>query len=242
MSIIGALIDLAFPPERLDEGGGRTLNAGVSAPLWTKISFLEGPCCDGCGSPFAYALGDGVRCAACQAAPKHFDRCRAACIYDEHARELILPFKHADRPELGKLFAVWIGRAATDLLADADVIAPVPLHPGRLFRRRYNQAAEIARPLGRRHGVEVLPDAIRRRRVTESQGAKSGGARRRNVAGAFEAARPDRVAGKRVLLIDDVMTTGATLDACAKALKFAGARHVDAAVVARVRELHGPSI
>lgn len=241
MALLADLIDLAFPPERLD-GGGRALNGGASAGLWSRISFLEGACCDGCGAPFAFDQGSGVVCAGCQASPRRFDRCRAACLYDDHARELILPFKHADRPELGALFALWIGRAAADLLADADAVAPVPLHPGRLLRRRYNQAAEIARPLGRAHGLPVLPDALQRRRATDSQGAKSGGARRRNVAGAFHVARPEQVAGHRILLVDDVMTTGATLEACARALKAAGARAVDAAVVARVRERRDLSI
>ena len=241
MAWLGALLDLAFPPERLD-GRGRAQSPGVSPALWSRITFLEGPGCDGCRAPFSYSLGEGVRCPACEARPRTFDRCRAACLYDEHARELVLPFKHADRPELGRLFAVWIARAAPELLADAELVAPVPLHPTRLLRRRYNQAAEIARPLARAHGRIFLPDVLLRRRRTESQGAKTGGARRRNVAGAFAVAGPERVAGRRVLLVDDVMTTGATLEACARALKAAGARAVDAVTVARVRERRDLSI
>jgi ComF family protein len=227
-------MDAAFPPERYD-GGERAPNPGLSAELWAKVAFLEDPVCDGCGAPFAYDQGPAVRCAACTARPRAFDRVRAACLYDEGPRELILPFKHADRPELAALFALWLGRAAAELLAEAEVVAPVPLHPLRLLRRRYNQAAEMARPLARAHRLVFEPQALRRRRATESQGAKSGGARRRNVAGAFDVPDPRRVAGRRVLLVDDVMTTGATLEACARALKAAGARAVDAAVVARVR-------
>lgn len=234
-----ALLDTAFPPERL-EGAGRTLNLGLSGPLWSQIQFLEGPACDGCGAPFAYDLGDGERCAPCRTRPRAFDRARAACLYDEHARELILPFKHADRPELGALFALWIARAAGPLVETADLVAPVPLHPFRLLRRRYNQAAEIARPLARRHGLAFAPGLLVRTRATASQGSKSGGARRRNVAGAFAVPRPARVVGRRVLLIDDVLTTGATLEACARALKSAGAIAVDVATVARVRQ--GPDL
>src|SRR5262249_11720195 len=133
---------------------------------------------------------------------------------------LILQFKHGDRTELAGLFAGWIARSAVDLLGEADAVVPVPLHPLRLLRRRYNQAAEIARPLARRAGLEYLPDVLVRARRTDSQGGKSGSGRRRNVAGAFQVppARAKQVKGRRVLLIDDVMTTGATAEACAKAL------------------------
>lgn len=182
-----------------------------------------------------------MRCAACLAKPRAFGRARAACLYDEHSRGLILQLKHADRPEIGALFARWLNRAAADLLADADLIAPIPLHRSRLFKRRYNQAAEIARPLSRISGVCYLPDALVRRRPTASQGGKSARGRARNVAAAFAAPRPDRVVGKRILLIDDVLTTGATAQACARALLAAGAVSVDLAVVARVKEA-GPRV
>ncbi|MGZ3403522.1 MAG: ComF family protein, partial [Phenylobacterium sp.] len=141
--------------------------------------------------------------------------------------------------DLAPLFARWLSRAARQLIEEADVIAPVPLHPSRLLSRRYNQAAEIARSLSRLTGVPYLPDALVRRRATYTQGGKSGVGRKRNVAGAFEVPprRAHRVAGKRVLLIDDVMTTGATAEGCARALKSAGAVRVDVAVVARVKEI-----
>ena len=129
-------------------------------------------------------------------------------------------------------------------MAEADAIIPVPLHRWRLLGRRYNQAAEIARPLARRCGAVYLPDALVRARHTASQGGKSGSGRRRNVAGAFSVppARARQVEGRRILLIDDVLTTGATAEACAKALLKAGASAVDLAVVARVRESPGVAI
>ncbi|MBS0331326.1 MAG: ComF family protein, partial [Proteobacteria bacterium] len=196
-----------------------------------------GPVCDGCGAPFEFEMG--VRCAACMAKPAAFDAARAACLYDEMSRDPILKLKHADRTDLAPLFARWLSRAAAPLIAEADAIAPVPLHPSRLLSRRYNQAAEIARPLAAMSGLQYLPDAVVRRRATETQGGKSGTGRRRNVAGAFEVPprRAAQVAGKRILLVDDVMTTGATAEGCARALKAAGAVRVDVAVVARVKEL-----
>lgn len=215
---------------------------GLSPETWARIQFLDGPVCDGCGAPFEYETG--VRCPACLARPRAFDAARAACLYDEHARDPILKLKHADRTDLAPLMAHWISRAARELIEGADAIAPVPLHRGRLLRRRYNQCAEIARPLCRLSGKPYLADALVRRRATESQGGKSGSGRRRNVAGAFEVppARRAQVAGRRILLIDDVMTTGATAEGCARALKAAGAVRVDVAVVARVKELAGLTI
>ena len=221
----------------MDEGF-RPLTPGMSGETWSRIHFLDDPVCDGCGIPFEYAMGPGVRCAACEARPRAFARARAACLYDEVSRDPILKLKHGDRTDLGPLFARWISRASRDLLTNADAIVPVPLHPGRLLMRRYNQAAEIARPLSRLSGVPYLPDALVRRRATDTQGGKSGEARRRNVAAAFivPPSRSRQVAGRRILLIDDVLTTGATAEGCARALLAAGAACVDLAVVARVKE------
>jgi len=239
--LLSSALDLIFPPQVLDGGEGAQ-TGGLSALAWSKVVFTEPPVCDGCGIPFEYDIRS--RCAACLAKPRAFDRARAACLYDDASRELILQFKHADRTDLAPLFCAWISRAAPDLLADADAVAPVPLHRGRLFRRRYNQAAEIARPLARRHGLAYLPEVVRRTRAAESQGGKSGGARRRNVAGLFAVPAGARAAveGKRILLIDDVMTTGATGEACARALRAAGAAAVDFAVIARVKEAANLSI
>lgn len=236
----GAL-DMLFPPQALD-GGPRPMAGGFSAETWSRIRFLDGPVCDGCGTPFEY--DPGARCAACLAKPRAFDAARAACLYDETSREPILQLKHADRLDLALLFARWLSRSARELIDGADAIAPVPLHPLRLLRRRYNQAAEIARPLAALTGTPYLPDALVRRRATATQGGKSGSGRRRNVAGAFEvpAAGRRQVEGLRILLIDDVLTTGATAEGCARALKAAGAVRVDLAVVARVQTAAGLTI
>jgi ComF family protein len=236
----GAL-DMVFPPQTLDPGP-RPLAGGFTAGAWSRIRFLDGPVCDGCGVPFGYDTGE--RCAACLAKPRAFDAARAACLYDEVSRDPILKLKHADRVDLAPLLARWISRAAAELVEAADAIAPVPLHPLRLLRRRYNQAAEIARPLAVLSGTPYLPDALVRTRATATQGGRSGSGRRRNVAGAFAVppARRAQVEGLRILLIDDVLTTGSTAEGCARALKAAGAARVDLAVVARVQAAAGLTI
>lgn len=232
------LLDLLIPPRPLDEGAGSVQSLGLTAQAWGRISFLEAPCCDGCGAPFAYDQGAGALCPACHARRPAFDRGRAACLYDDASRDLILKLKHADRADLAGLFAHWIARSASDVIGEADALVPVPLHRLRLLGRRYNQAAEITRRLSARTGVAYFPDALVRTRPTRSQGGQSASGRRRNVAGAF-GVPPGwrrRIEGRRLVVIDDVLTTGATLEGCARALKAAGAAGVDIAVIARVKE------
>jgi len=233
-----ALADLILPPLAHDSVEA-TASAGLTPDAWNRVVFLEDPVCDGCGAGFEADGGPfaSPRCAACLAQPYAFSRARAACVYDEASRGLVLKYKHGDHQAFAPLFAQWISRAAAPLIEEADAIAPVPLHPLRLISRRFNQAAEIARPLARAAGRQYLPDALERVSHTGSQGGKSARGRRLNVKKAFRVrpAGQQAVRGRRILLIDDVLTTGATAEACARALLEAGARAVHLAVVARVR-------
>ena len=232
------LADLLLPAQAWDSPQA-TASPGLTARGWSRVTFLEDPVCDGCGAGFEMDGGPfaAARCAACLARPWAFARARAACVYDEASRGLILQFKHGDHQPFAPLFARWIARSAAPLLDEADAVAPVPLHRLRLLSRRFNQAAEIARPLARDAGLDYLPDALIRTTHTTTQGGKSARGRRLNVKKAFAVSEAGRrqVRGRRILLVDDVLTTGATAEACARALIEAGARAVDLAVVARVR-------
>jgi len=230
-----ALVDLLFPPLCVSCREPLGAGHGFCADCWTKIAFLDGPVCDCCGLPFAFDPGEGTRCGACLARPPTYERARAIFAYDENSRAPILAFKHADRLDLVPGFAHWLERTGAGLLKDCDLIVPVPLHRGRLWQRRYNQAAELARALGRRTSKPVAVQALERTRPTESQGAMvSARGRRRNVQGAFKVPNPGQVRDRDVLLVDDVLTTGATVEACAHALKRAGAARVQILALARV--------
>jgi len=238
------LVDFLFPPLcivcRIQVAQPGSLCAGC----WQAIEFLDGPACACCGLPFDLDPGTEARCAACLADPPAFDRARAVMRYTDKSRGPILALKHADRLDLVPGFARWLDRAGRGLLDEADLIVPVPLHVSRLWRRRYNQAAELARALGRLAGKPVEPMALARTRPTPSQGEMpSAKARRRNVRGAFEvpAGSKPALTGRTVLLVDDVLTTGATADACARVLKRTGAGKVHVLALARVvRPLTGP--
>jgi ComF family protein len=236
MAIVAAksLLDLLFPPLCI---GCRApvADSGFCASCWSKLTFLDGPACACCGLPFPVALEGENLCAACLAKPPAFDQARAIMAYDDNSRGAILAFKHADRLELVPGFSRWLARTGQSMIANSDIIVPVPLHRRRLWQRRYNQAAELGRRLARDWNLAFDPFALVRSRATASQGTMaSAKARRRNVLGAFKVPKAVRVAGKRVLLLDDVLTTGATAEACARALKRAGAARVHVLALARV--------
>jgi ComF family protein len=225
-------LDAVLPPRCLSCGEIVGDPGVLCASCWRGVSFIAAPFCARCGLPFPHEAA-GV-CAACAAAPPHYDRARAVFRYDAASRNLVIAFKHADKTHAAPAFGAWMRRAGAALLEDADLLVPVPLHWTRLFRRRYNQAALLAHAIDR---ARVVPDLLVRRRRTPSQGHLGRSARARNVAGAFAVRTGAGVAGKRIVLVDDVMTTGATVGECARILRRAGAARVDVLTLARaVRE------
>ena len=233
------LLDLLLPPRCLGCGAPVAATGTLCTACWRAITFLGAPCCACCGYPFDFDLGPGGLCGACLAAPPQFDRARAVMRYDEASRHLILALKHGDRLHLAPALAQWMQRAGAELLADADLVLPVPLHWTRLFARRYNQAAVLAQAIAKAGGPPFAATHLIRRRRTPSQGNKNATARRRNVAGAFAVKDADKLSGKRVVVIDDVLTTGATVEECARVLKRAGAVRVDVLTLARVARGQG---
>lgn len=238
------VLDLVFPPLCLLCREPVADPDSLCPACWSEMQFIDGPVCASCGLPFEIDAGPDTQCGACLAHPPDFDKARAILRYDEISKKPVLALKHADRLDLVPAFAKWLERTGHDLLPGVDMIVPVPLHRLRLWKRRFNQSAELARGVSRLTAIPMEPLVLERRKPTPSQGAMpSAEARRRNVRGAFQVPKPCRavVKGKRVLLVDDVLTTGATASASARALKRAGAASVFVLALARVvRPLSDP--
>ena len=221
-------LDVVFPPQPLwIKRGGGAMGA---------LTLIDDPQCAICGFPFPYDLGAGALCGNCSANVPAFDRARAAFIYNHHSRQPILSLKHGGQTHGLPVFAQQLSRAGRSLFEGADYLVPVPLHPRRLRERRFNQAALLARALSRIKNIPMDTQSLIRVKSTESQGGKTASGRRRNMQGAFALAqgRKSAMEGRNIILIDDVLTTGATVQACARVLKRAGAARVDVLTLARV--------
>lgn len=213
------------------EGSG-----GLCARCWQGAGFIEAPYCERLGTPFAYDSGAPLISPAAFSDPPVFDRARAAMRFSDVARDLVHLLKYGDRLDLVKPFATWMARAGNELLRDSDALVPVPLHWTRLFQRRFNQSAALARAISRQSRQPVIDDALVRVRATPPQVGLARDERAKNVHGAFAIEKADRwkVKSKRIVLIDDVLTTGATANACARILRRAGAARVEVLTLARV--------
>lgn len=204
-------------------------------PCWQQIHFITEPMCHACGLPFDYDIGEGALCGGCLQKTPDYSHARAAFRYDEHSRKLITRFKYSDQTQLAKIYGTWLMGAGGKLLAQSDIIIPVPLHYFRFLRRRFNQSALLAHTLAKRSGIKCLPSALIRIRKTTPQTGLNRNQREKNVKGAFAINKRylKHIKGKNILLIDDVMTTGSTISQCTKTLLKSGAAQVNVLTLAR---------
>lgn len=225
-----------YPPQCVSCGEPISDEHGLCGKCWAQTPFVTGHICDKCGAPL-HGEGDGERdlCDDCMATPRPWSRGRAALIYAENARRIVLQIKFSDRLDFVPPAAGWMARAGRDLIHPDTLVVPVPAHWSRVFVRRYNQASELARALARLAALDVAPTALIRLRRTEKQEGLDRAQRIENLEGAIlpHPRRGMALANRRVLLVDDVMTSGATMAATAQACLDAGASDVSSLVLAR---------
>ena len=232
------ILDLVLPPRcpgcrEIVADDGRFCEG-----CWATLRFITAPQCAACGTPFDHDRGDGAMCGACLLKRPRYATARAALSYEGAARDVLLGYKHGDRQHLARLMAPQLARVGLPVLGkgegDGALLVPVPLHWTRLFTRGFNQAALLAGALARRTGTPLAVDALVRVRRTVISRGMGRRARADNVRSAFRVARREVIRGRRIVLVDDVLTTGATADACARVLLRAGAARVDVLTWARV--------
>lgn len=230
-----AVLDTALPPLCLLCDTSIPSSQAACSACWTKLRFISKPFCAQCGVPFAYEIGESAVCAMCIKEPNDFSIARAALVYDDVSRNLILNFKHADKIDTALALARWMHMAGGALAEDADFIIPVPLHYWRMVQRRYNQSALLAQKFSELVCKPYQADVLRRIKATESQGKRKRAERIANMKGVFQVtpACAALVKNATIVLVDDVVTTGATVNACAKVLLQSGAKAVHVVSVAR---------
>jgi ComF family protein len=234
---IQTAVEVLYPPRCLGCGTMVGSDFGLCGPCWRDTPFIGGLTCEACGTPLQGGHdGHRIECDDCMRTPRPWHSGRSALIYKDRARQMILALKHGDRGEIARPAALWMARAARDLVQDNMLIVPVPLHWTRLIKRRYNQSALLSKGLAQELGLSHCPDALIRMRRTRMLEGKSAAERFATLAGAIavNSKRRHRITARPVLLVDDVMTSGATLAACTEALKAAGSREVYVVTMARV--------
>ncbi len=240
-------IDFVLPPRCPQSGDIVDQNGQISPQAWKNIDFIQPPFCTVCGHPFEIIdtllgqerdeqISDNLTCGNCLTYPPQYDRARAVMMYNDSSRSLILMFKHGDKTLLDQSFGAMLTQAGADLFTQCDLILPVPLHRWRLLRRRYNQSALLAKKIHQLTKIPTNPFILERIHATQSQGHLNFIERTSNVKSAFfiSPKNAEKIAGKNIIVVDDVMTTGATANECAKILKKSGATRVDILCVAKV--------
>lgn len=232
------LADIVVPPVCLACQAPLAVHDALCPACWRRIAFIRPPLCDRLGLPMPFDTGGTMISGAALAHPPDWDRARAVAHFDDVMRDLVHKLKYADRHDARRLFGRWLAESGRDLLTDADLLIPVPLHPARLWRRRFNQAAILCAELTRSTGIPADPFVLARVKATPSQVGLSQAERQANISGAF-ALRPGaqaRIADRRLVLVDDVITTGATAAACARIPRRGGAARIDVLSLALVTD------
>ncbi len=236
IEVVQGGIDAILPPRCVMTGEIVDQQGMISPKAWSNLGFITDPKCRTCGFPFEFEISDASECTSCLTFPPPYRSARAPLRYDDHSRDLILRFKHADQTHVVRAFVPWLRNAGQEMLGRADYIVPVPLHYWRLLKRRYNQAALIAQAISADTDIPWLPEGLKRIRSTMTQGHLNAKQRYKNVRRAFSV--PEEIApniqGKAIVLVDDVFTTGATVNECTLALMGAGAAEVNILTLARV--------
>ena len=232
-----AALQFLYPPQCLTCDERVTTDFGLCGTCWRETPFISGLVCNLCGTPLpGDEDGHAAHCDDCLTLARPWAQGRAAMIYKDNGRKLVLQLKHADRQDLARPAGEWLMRAARPILSPGMVVAPVPLHWLRLLKRRYNQSALLSRAVATRAGLDHCPDLLIRPVATKSQDGRDREGRFANVSGALRIhpGRAGRIRDRAVLLVDDVMTSGATLAAGAEACLGAGASRVSVLTLARV--------